>query len=57
MTREPFVSEPATCSANSRHTDARRNSASPSFHSLVARSRVRGVDAIVKFATGRPFCV
>ena len=57
MTREPFVSEPATCSANSRHTLARRNSASPSFHSFAWRSKLRGVDAIVKFATGSPFCV
>jgi hypothetical protein len=57
MTRMPFVSEPATCSANSRHTDARRNSASPSFHSFAARSKFLGVLAIVKFATGRPFCV
>ena len=57
MTREPFVSDPATCSAKSRHTLARRNSASPSFHSLLARSKLRGVEAIVKFATASPFCV
>ncbi len=57
MTREPLLSEPATCSANSRQTEARRKSASPSFQSLDARSKVRGVEAIVKFATARPFCV
>jgi len=32
----------------------RRNSASPSFHSLVVLSKVRVVDATVKFATARP---
>src|SRR5215217_2087028 len=30
------------------------NSASPSFHSLVWRSNVRGVDATVKLATAAP---
>src|SRR5215212_7674303 len=30
------------------------NSASPSFHSLVCRSNVRGVDATVKLATAAP---
>ena len=57
MTRDPLVSEPATCSANSRHTLARRNRASPSFQSFAARSKVRGVDAMVKLATASPFCV
>ena len=28
--------------------------ASPSFHSFVVRSNVRGVEATVKFATGAP---
>ena len=56
-TREPLVREPATCSANSRQQDARRKSASPSFQSFAARSKVRGVDAIVKFATANPPCV
>src|SRR6201996_1742631 len=32
----------------------RRNSASPSFHSPLWRSKVRGVDATVKFATAAP---
>src|SRR3712207_8700157 len=41
----------ATFSAACRHTLQRRNSASPSFHSWVWRSRVRGVDAMVKLAT------
>lgn len=50
--RMPLVSDPEMCSANSRQADARRNSASPSFHSFVCRSSERGVDAIVKFATG-----
>ena len=57
MTRLPFVSEPDTCSANSPQTLERRNSASPSFHSFACRSNVRGVEAIVKFATALPFCV
>src|SRR3954471_18125739 len=35
----------------------RRNSASPSFHSLVALSRNRGVDATVKLATAAPLGV
>src|SRR4249919_3313975 len=32
----------------------RMNSASPSFHSLLCRSKMRGVDATVKFATAAP---
>src|SRR5690606_14659418 len=56
MTRLPFVSDPATCSANSRQHDARRNSASPSFHSLLARSKLRGVLAMVKLATATRVC-
>ena len=53
----PLVSDSATFSAASRQTEQRRNSASPSFHSLVWRSNVRGVDATVKFATAAPFGV
>src|SRR5439155_15196010 len=34
--------------------EQRMNSASPSFHSLLLRSNVRGVDAIVKLATAAP---
>jgi hypothetical protein len=44
----------ATFSAACRHTAQERNSVSPSFHSLVWRSKVRGVDAIRKLATGAP---
>src|SRR5687768_18166432 len=54
MTRIPFVRDSATFSAASRHTDARRNRVSPSFHSLDWRSNVRGVEAMVKFATAEP---
>ncbi|KZX22465.1 hypothetical protein ACH61_00350 [Rathayibacter tanaceti] len=57
MTRLPLVSVPATFSANSRQTEARRNSASPSFQSFACRSKVRGVEAMVKFATASPPCV
>ena len=57
ITRMPLVSDSATFSAASRQTEQRRNSASPSFHSLVWRSNVRGVDATVKFATAAPFGV
>ena len=53
----PFVRDSATFSAASRHTEARRKSVSPSFHSLDCRSKVRGVDAIVKFATAEPYGV
>ena len=41
----PLVRDSATFSAASRHTDARRNRVSPSFHSLLWRSNARGVDA------------
>ena len=50
----PRCKDSATFSAACRHTEQVRNSASPSFHSLVCRSKVRGVDAIRKFATAAP---
>src|SRR3954470_14243817 len=50
----PFWSDSATFSAACRHTEQDRNSASPSFHSLLWRSNVRGVDAIRKLATAAP---
>ena len=50
----PRCSDSATFSAAWRQMLQRRNSASPSFHSLVLRSNVRGVDATVKFATAAP---
>ena len=50
----PLVSDSATFSAAWRHTEQLRNSASPSFHSLVCLSNVRGVEATVKFATAAP---
>ena len=53
----PLVSEAATFSAISRHTEDRMNSASPSFHSFDCRSKVRGVLAMVKLATATPFGV
>jgi hypothetical protein len=49
----PLVSDSATCSPVSRQTLARRNRVSPSTHSLLCRSNVRGVEAMVKLATGR----
>src|SRR6478672_864293 len=54
MTRVPRWSDSATFSAASRHTEQRMNSVSPSFHSLLWRSNVRGVDATVKLATAAP---
>ena len=54
MTRMPFCSDSATFSAACRQTAQLRNIASPSRHSLVCRSNVRGVDATVKFATAAP---
>src|SRR5699024_1089687 len=54
ITREPFSSDSATFSAASRQIVERRNSASPSTHSLRCLSKVRGVDAMVKFATATP---
>ena len=42
------------CSAACRHTLQVRNRLSPSFHSPVALSRNRGVQAIRNFATGCP---
>ena len=50
----PFCSDSATFSAACRQTAQLRNIASPSRHSLVCRSNVRGVDATVKFATAAP---
>src|SRR5207342_3708810 len=49
-TRMPFWRDSATFSAACRQTEQERNSASPSFHSLVWRSNVRGVEAIRKLA-------
>ena len=54
ITRMPRVSVSATFSAAWRQMLQRRNSASPSFHSLVWRSKVRGVEATVKLATAAP---
>src|SRR5690554_1623738 len=53
----PRVSDSATFSAAWRQTLQRRNRASPSFHSPVWRSKVRGVDATVKLATAAPLGV
>src|SRR4029077_12078327 len=50
----PFWSDSATFSAAWRQTAQERNSASPSFHSLAWRSKVRGVDATRNFATAAP---
>ncbi len=50
----PLVRDSATFSAACRHTEQDKNSASPSFHSLVWRSKVRGVEAIRKLATAAP---
>src|SRR5215475_15212935 len=57
MTRAPRVSDSATFSAAWRQMLQLRNSASPSFHSLVCRSNVRGVEATLKFATATPLGV
>src|SRR3954470_17743028 len=57
MTAVPRWRDSATFSAAWRQTEQRRKSASPSFHSLVFRSKVRGVDATVKFATAAPLGV
>src|SRR3954469_9262665 len=54
MTRMPRVRDSATFSAAWRQMEQRRNSASPSFHSLLLRSKVRGVDAMVNDATAAP---
>ena len=48
------MSDSATFSAASRHTEQRMKRVSPSFHSFDWRSNVRGVDATVKFATAAP---
>src|SRR6187431_945356 len=50
----PRCKDSATFSAAWRQTEQERNSASPSFHSLLCLSKVRGVDAIRKFATAAP---
>ena len=54
IARMPFWSDSATFSAAWRHTWQVRNSVSPSFHSPVALSRYRGVDAMRNRATGTP---
>src|SRR6185312_7205868 len=54
MTRVPRPRDSATFSAASRQTEQRMNRVSPSFHSLLWRSKARGVDATVKFATAAP---
>ena len=54
MTRVPRLSDSATFSAASRQIEQRMNSVSPSFHSLLCRSKARGVEATVKFATAAP---
>src|SRR3954454_9548678 len=50
----PFWSDSATFSAACRQTEQDRNRPSPSFHSLLWRSKVRGVEAIRKLATAAP---
>src|SRR5664279_4364973 len=47
MTRAPLVRVSATFSAGCRHGVQRRNKASPSFHSPLARSKILGVEATV----------
>jgi hypothetical protein len=53
-TRIPRVSDSLTFSAACRQMEQGRDSVSPSFHSLLARSKLRGVDAIVNDATAAP---
>src|SRR5262245_57394398 len=53
-TRAPRCSDSATFSAACRHTVQDRKSGSPSFHSLVCRSRKLGVEATRNFATAAP---
>jgi hypothetical protein len=50
----PRWSDSATFSAACRQTAHVRKSVSPSFHSLACRSKVRGVEAMRKFATAAP---
>src|SRR5512139_508492 len=50
----PRCSDSAAFSAACRHTEQLRKRASPSFHSLLCLSKVRGVDATEKFATAAP---
>src|SRR3954454_5218962 len=54
ITRMPRVSDSAAFSAACRHTEQLRNIDSPSRHSLLCRSNVRGVEATVKLATAAP---
>ncbi|MGX1251588.1 hypothetical protein RKD48_004099 [Streptomyces ambofaciens] len=54
MTRMPRWSDSATFSAAWRQTEQVRKRLSPSFHSFVWRSKVRGVDATRNFATAAP---
>src|SRR5690349_16120968 len=57
MTFMPLVRDSATFSAACRQTVQVRKSPSPSFHSFVCLSNVRGVDAIRKLATAAPLGV
>src|SRR4051812_3296229 len=57
MTAVPRCRDSATFSAAWRQTEQRRKSASPSFHSFVFLSKVRGVEATVKLATAAPLGV
>src|SRR5262245_2215518 len=50
----PRCSDSATFSAACRHTLQVRNKVSPSFHSPLCRSYVRGVEASRKLATAAP---
>src|SRR3954453_8684240 len=50
----PRWSDSATFSAAWRQMEQRRNIASPSTHSLVFLSKLRGVEATVKLATAAP---
>src|SRR3954467_9802948 len=54
MTRMPRLRDSAGFSPACRQTEQFRNRVSWSFHSLVCRSNVRGVEATVKFATAAP---
>jgi hypothetical protein len=57
MTRIPRCNDSATFSAACRHTLQVRKRLSPSFHSPLAASRIRGVEATRKVATGCPDAV
>src|SRR5699024_9782879 len=56
-TRVPRCRDSATFSPISRHTEQRRNRVSPSLNSPAWRSKIRGVEATVKFATAAPLGV